>query len=277
MSSAGKTNMSSIEPNVSVLMAVDPQTNLLFFQRALQSIVIDQTLRPRQLVLVVDGPSCDTLKTQIDNLRDMVQLSVIHNAERLGLARCLNIGLEQCEYELVARMDADDISCRERLERQVQRFIDDERLDILSSWAEVIDEYDETIGLRRLPLHHSDIIAALWRCPLVHPAIMYRKTKILGIGGYTGDLFRRQDYELWFRCAESGMRFGNLNEILLRYRQVSGHRSKDNWRLKFQQVAIGIRGQFRLEGLTWKVLLPLSALGLSILPSKLYRLARKYS
>lgn len=269
--------MSSFEPKVSVLMAIDPQTNQTFVREALQSIVIDQSVRPNQLVLVVDGPCCNSLKTLIGRFREEVELRVIHNKTKLGLAHCLNIGLDHCEHELVARMDADDVCYRERLERQVRRFVEDTRLDILSCWAKIIDEHGGTIGLRRLPVEHSDIIDRLWRCPLIHPAVMYRKSKIQSIGGYKNELLRRQDYDLWFRCAEVGMRFGNLSEILLCYRQVSGHRSKDKWRVKFQQAAIGVRGQFRLEGLTWKILLPLSVIGLSMLPAWLYRFVRKYA
>ena len=139
------------------------------------------------------------------------------------MGTALNIGLQQCSYELVARMDSDDISLPDRFEKQVN-FMEN-RPDIAASSA-VLEEWDDSfsnyIGIRKLPLEYEELIKfAKYRNPLSHPVTIFRKSIILSVGGYPP--FRKaQDYALWSLLLINGNKIGNLPDSLHRQRAGNG-------------------------------------------------------
>lgn len=93
-----------------------------------------------------------------------------------------------------------------------------DEVDVLGSGCVEIDYGGVERDIRLMPADHEAIVDALWSCPLIHPSIMFRREKILAVGGYDDGLRRRQDYELWFRAAQQGIRFGNIQKPLIQYR-----------------------------------------------------------
>lgn len=108
--------------NFSVLMSVYGKDNPAYFKQALESVTINQTLRPTQAVIVLDGPVSEEIKTIITqvarNAAD-IEFTVVEKEKNGGLAAALNSGLAACKYDWVARMDADDISVPNRFEKQI--------------------------------------------------------------------------------------------------------------------------------------------------------------
>ena len=221
---------------------------------ALSSVWDHQIVKPSQIVIVQDGPLSPGLISSIKKWSVLIgdRFTVVGLPKNLGLARALNIGLAHCRYDLVARMDTDDISLPERFLQQVQFMSNNPSIQILGSAAIEIDQSNIVTGMRVYPELHDKIISNLWACPIIHPSVMFRKPFVEGIGGYNSQLHRRQDYELWFRAYENGALFHNLRNPLIKYRYVEDthRRQKPQDVLRFS--LIGFRCSRRIGLPLWK-------------------------
>jgi exopolysaccharide biosynthesis polyprenyl glycosylphosphotransferase len=205
----------------SVLLSVYSKENPKYLDEALCSIWDHQTLKPGQIVLVKDGSLTDELNNCINVWKQKLNetLTIVGLPENVGLGAALNAGLQECRYELVARMDTDDISLPYRFEKQVSFM--NENPDIAASSA-ILEEWDETfseyIGMRILPLKPEELKKfSKYRCPLSHPLAIYRKLIILTLGGYP-DLKNAQDHPLWSLLLVKGYKLANLPDVLLKMR-----------------------------------------------------------
>lgn len=187
-----------------------------YLRLALDSM-INQTVKPDEIVLVEDGPLTDELYQVVEEYKHYLKLVI--NEKNLGLGLALNEGLKECRNELVARMDTDDISKPNRCEKQLKRFEENPSLAIVGSH---IDEFVGTpyniISQRRVPITSEDIYNyAKRRSAFNHPAVMYRKSAVLSEGGYS-NLKRNQDVDLFGRMLFKGYNAENIDEALLWFR-----------------------------------------------------------
>lgn len=190
------------------------------FNEAFSSIWDQQTLKPSQIVLVKDGILSSELDGAIESWKSRLgdTLTVVSLPENLGLAKALNAGLKHCQYELVARMDTDDISLSRRFDSQVRFMGQNPEVVASSGFIKEFDDLGRVLGLRKLPIQHSDIVKfAKRRSPLSHPAVIFRRDVVLAVGGYP--LFRNaQDYALWSVLIVKGYKLANLPEVLVKMR-----------------------------------------------------------
>jgi glycosyltransferase involved in cell wall biosynthesis len=205
---------------ISVLISLYKSNNPIFFEQALDSC-FKQTYPPSEVVLVIDGEITSELQYVVAKFSSQYgdSFKIVPLKKNIGQGPALNEGLKHCSNELVARMDTDDISKLTRFEKQVMVFEKNPYIDILSSW---VDEFknspDEILFTRKLPEKHSEIVKySKKRCPLNHPAIMYKKSKIIDCGGYELLGFM-DDYVLWMKLIKNGAIFYNIQESLLFYR-----------------------------------------------------------
>lgn len=205
--------------NFSVLLSVYYKEQPAFLCQSLNSI-ISQTLLPDEIVLVKDGILSEDLEAEMDTFRKKYSnLKIISLATNQGLGKALNEGLKYCSYDLVARMDTDDIAKPNRFEKQIEIFKEYPEVDICSSWIEEFEETKENVlSIRKLPHHHRTLAEyAKKRCPINHPVVMFRKSAVLQAGGYKHfPLF--EDYYLWMRMLMNGAKFYNIQESLLYFR-----------------------------------------------------------
>jgi len=205
----------------SVLMSIYYKEKPEYFNRAMQSIWDEQTIKPDEIVLVQDGKLTEELYEIIDKWKNKLDniLKVIPLEENLGLGNALNEGIKHCSYELIARMDADDIALPHRFEKQLQVFENSE-IDVCSSWVGEFDNDEKKIlSYRKVPEYHDDIIKfAKKRTPINHPAVMYKKSVVEKVGGYNKNLRWLQDYHLWARMILNGAKFYNIQESLVNMR-----------------------------------------------------------
>ena len=199
----------------SVLMSLYKKEHPEYLRLALDSM-LNQTVKPDEIVLVEDGPLTPELYAI---LNEYPMLHRVKNEKNLGLGLALNEGLKVCRNELVARMDTDDISKPERCEKQLRRFEEKPELAIVGSH---IDEFvgtpDNIISQRKVPLTSEAIYNfAKKRSAFNHPAVMYRKSAVLAEGGYS-DLKRNQDVDLFGRMLFKGHKAENIDEALLWFR-----------------------------------------------------------
>jgi glycosyltransferase involved in cell wall biosynthesis len=211
-----------------------------------------QTSKADEVILVEDGPVGGDLNIEIEKYRDVLNIVSVRLPTNVGLARALNVGLQHCSYDLVARMDTDDIALQDRFEKQVQIFKENPSLDILGGFAEEFFCEEKKVILRKMPVLHEDICANLFACPFIHPTVMFKKGSIASIGGYSEGLTRRQDYELWFRCAKAGFQFYNLPQSVLLYRFSPNTHRKQSKNILFKQGVIGFKGVRSLQQPLWK-------------------------
>jgi len=203
----------------SVLLSVYHKEIPANFKLALESIWEHQSLKPTEIVLVKDGPLGDNLEEVIADFQKKAPLKVIGLEKNLGLGKALNIGLAECSYDIVARMDTDDIAFPDRFKKQMNIFQQNSEIDLVSSWiTEFNDNIDNIKAVRRLPENHQDLlIFAKNRCPVNHPVVMFRKKSVLDVGGYKHfPLF--EDYFLWVRMLMNNSQFYTIQESLLYFR-----------------------------------------------------------
>ena len=200
----------------SVLMAVYKKEQPLFFKEALRS-VFEQSLIPNEVVLVKDGPLTEELEQIIvDFSSKNEQLKVITLEKNQGLGEALRIGLNACSFDLVARMDSDDICKPYRFEKQIAFLKEHKEITIVGSWIEEFSDCKEEIeAVRELPQEDKQLkIFMKWRNPFNHMTVMFRKKDILAVGGYQ-PFYLLEDYYLWNRLANANYYFANIGESLL--------------------------------------------------------------
>ena len=206
----------------SVLMPLYKKDNPEWFQYALDSI-LSQTKVPNEIVITCDGPLSEELENTLQkNVRKAPNLYNIYRfKENVGLGVALAKGIELCKNELIARMDADDYAVKERREKQLMEFETHPEYDVIgSNVEEFIGDLNNVVSHVILPETQDDIVAfAKKRCPIRHPALMYRKSAVLKAGNYR-NYRHAQDYNLIVHMILSGARIYNIQENLM-YMRVS--------------------------------------------------------
>ena len=209
----------SSNKDFTVLISIYYKEKPQYFKECLKSI-FDQSILPTEVVLVEDGQLTDELYAVIAEFsKKYSQLKSIKLEKNGGLGKALNEGLKHCSYDIIARMDTDDISVPDRFEKQLRIFEMYPQVDVVSSWIDEFEGVPENIiSTRKLPEYPYQIYEyAKNRCPINHPAAMFRKNAVLLAGGYKPfPLF--EDYYLWIRLLLNGAKFYNIQESLLKFR-----------------------------------------------------------
>lgn len=204
----------------SIAMSVYKSDNPSFFDRALSSITELQTVMPDEIVLVVDGPVSEELNKVIAKYEKKYDVfNVIRLEKNGGLGNALKIAVENARYELIARMDSDDVSSPTRFEEQLNYLTAHPQTDIVGGdITEFIGTEDNIVGKRVVP-HTNDEIREYMktRCAMNHVSVMYKKSSVQAAGGYQ-DWFWNEDYYLWIRMWLNNAVFANTGTVLVNVR-----------------------------------------------------------
>jgi len=195
-------------------------------------------------IVVLDNGSNDSSNDILNSIKD-TRVRLIKVNENLGIAAGRNLLLKEAKGEFIAWLDADDAMLDERIEKQVAHFSKQSELDILGTWI-----YVGQNQIKKAPLSHSDIRAALWfkNC-LYQPSMMsrnfYLRENIFYDESYANTL---EDYELWYRLRNKKT-FGNIECALTHYTQTTGKELQDKkaegnfesnlnrlWAIKWQEL-----------------------------------------
>ena len=207
--------MNSVD--VSILMSVYIKEKPEYLRTSLKS-AINQTVRVKEIVLVLDGPITDQLQSVIEECQkecsDLIKL--IPLKENVGLGKALAIGVEKCKYDLVARMDTDDIMIPTRIEKQIAEFTSDLDLTIVgSNIDEFYDSPESIVGRRVVPETNEEICNfSKKRNPFNHMTVMFKKSAVLDVGNYQ-PMMGFEDYYLWVRLLKAGYKGKNIQESLV--------------------------------------------------------------
>lgn len=225
-------------PKVTVLLAINRDDG--FFKSALDS-VLHQTFTNFE-ILVLANNCTDELWGEILEIAEIDNRIIPVRLNLGGLTFALNYGLNIAKGEYIARMDADDISYRDRFEKQVEFLDNFSDVVLVGARIRLIDE--KSIPLKHQPkpkpTDFKDILQySYWTCPIAHPTVMFRKSNILKLGGYKFGYYG-EDYDLWLRLIEANYKINNLSEILVDYRMHSQQLSTTGFDKKISSAIISV-------------------------------------
>lgn len=202
--------------NVSVLLPVATSADVTGLRRAHRSI-IEQTLDPEEVLLVTNQSLPVALKEAISELVETHGPTRHENFPGArGLGGVLQAGLERCTTPYVTRMDADDVAEPDRLAEQVNSLVSAKADIVGGQLVEFRDDPQDFDRIRRVPLTHDEIADWMgWRCPINHPTVAFDREAVLDAGGYR-HVPMMEDWDLWARCLAAGLRFQNLDRVLVR-------------------------------------------------------------
>lgn len=203
----------------SVLMSIYMAEKPSYLTMSLNS-VLNQTLQASEIIIVEDGPLTTDLYAILDEFESKNPIiRRLRLSENHGLGYALCEGLKYCRYELVARMDTDDICKPNRFEVQVEFMEKNYEVDVLGTW---IDEFfnvkENIVSIRKVPEGSKGLYEfGKKRNPMNHPTVMFRKSSVLKAGSYQTCMLL-EDYYLWVKMLKMGMVFYNIQESLLYFR-----------------------------------------------------------
>ncbi|WP_233964977.1 glycosyltransferase [Pectobacterium versatile] len=202
----------------SVLMSIYKNETPGNFDESLASL-FGQKLKPDEVVVVIDGPVENSIFDVINKWMNSLNLVVCTLEENVGLGNALNAGLNICKYELVARMDTDDISEPERFFKQITHMCNNTNVSLLGSNVEEYDKKMEvSLGIKKVPIPYSEVVTfSKKRNPFNHMSVVFKKSAIVSVGGYQDHKFM-EDYNLWLRVIAAGYCVENLPDTLLKVR-----------------------------------------------------------
>lgn len=259
--------------NISVLMAVHNGVEPRHLHEALESLH-NQTLPPRQIILVEDGRLSNPLKRVIAKWRRVWRhrLTILRNRKNRGLTASLNRGLRQVRYSLIARMDSDDIAHPKRFELQASYLAKHPEVAILGG---AIEEFGEaaTHNTRHYPPTHEEALRSIHRAsPLAHPAVMMRREMFRNGLRYDERYRTSQDIALWFDAIAAGYRIANLRETVLYYRLEDSTFRRRAASKAWGELKIYCSGIRRLHGpISWRYIFPVGRFLSRLMPSGMIR------
>lgn len=225
------------KPSISVLM---PAYNAeKYISLAIESI-LNQTLRNFELIIIDDCSTDDTWNIIQQYANKDSRIKGYRNAVNSKICKTLNRGISLVKGDLIARMDADDWSYPERLEKQFQLMKENEDIVISGGTIEICDSEMIVLNKRKYNLSDKKIREKIFKySPFCHPAVIMRTGAILKAGKYDENLFDAEDYDMYFRIGKFG-EFKNLPDTILKLRTSPSSVSQKNARRQ-EKLTLKIR------------------------------------
>lgn len=212
---------------ISVIMSTYKEDERLL-RESIESI-LNQTYRDFEYIIILDYPDNDVHKSVIEEyaLKDD-RIHFYINEKNMGLTDSLNRGLSLCHGEYIARMDADDISLPNRLERQM-KYLEKNHYDLIGGITEMINENGSLLySIKSVPTDPKKINKALrYSQCIAHPTWLGKKEVFEKNAGYR-HMPLCEDYDFTLRAVLNGFVISNLNEAVLKYRMTSNSISRSN-------------------------------------------------
>lgn len=233
-------------PDISVIMPV--YNGEPYLKEAIESI-LNQTYRDFEFIISYDDSSDKSLDIITEYKKNDPRIILLKGKKR-GLTKSLNDAIQSSKGKYIIRMDADDISLPDRIKLQY-KFLINNALDICGGHYLFIDDKGRINGLNVTPISHEMCtLSLLFKVPFAHPSVMIRKSFLnnnsLQYGQSKNQL--AEDLDLWVRMHKCGARFGNTNNVILKYRILKNSLSRVNNALVVQE-AKSILKQFRKDNL----------------------------
>lgn len=200
---------------VSVIMGVYNGANYL--EESINS-VINQTFKDFEFIICDDGSVDNSLSIIENKVQSDSRIKVLKNTSNKGLGYSLNKCIKVSRGKYLVRMDSDDISVENRIEKLVQSFEENPEYAVLGSGMILFDDHEEWGETKPIEFPSREQI---FKGPAVaHATTIMNRDVIEKVGLYnTGaDKFRVEDYDLWCRLAEAGYKIMNIEDCLYKCR-----------------------------------------------------------
>ena len=227
----------------SVCTSIYKNDNPAFVKVALDSMLVHQSVKPSEVILVQDGPVSSELsevltcyEASFPNIMHVIRLD-----KNGGLGNALRIGVENAKNGIIARMDSDDICSPDRFEKQLAYLESHPECDIVGGqMTEFIGSPNNIVGKREVPLDNDCIYEYMkCRCALNHVTVMFRKEAVLKAGNYQ-DWFWNEDYYLWVRMMMNHCVFANIPDVVVNVRSGADQYARRGGK-KYFDSEIGIK------------------------------------
>jgi glycosyltransferase involved in cell wall biosynthesis len=217
---------------LSILLPINKHSR--YFTQAIDSLVTSIAVAdiPTQLVIVLNNlKSEDRIKIEYD-LGFYPFVKEVVETLAGNLSEVLNFGLEFCIYDLIARMDSDDITLPNRFKEQIACLIENPDVAAVGGQIGLIDSEDQLKGKVGYPTNFTTNDKKLrYANYFAHPAVMFRKSCVLAVGAYKDDYPVAEDYFLWARLNQKWS-LRNLSTRVLNYRIHENQTTANNYALQ---------------------------------------------
>ena len=179
----------------------------------------NQTYTELEIILLLDNPQNKRLLSLLKEYTQRDNRIVLYiNEKNMGLPTTLNFGISVAHGEFIARMDGDDISMPQRIEKQLSYLLSHSCIDLLGTNAYIIDENGDTIGeYKKTSSDYSQkMMLKHCNCNMIHPTWL-GKAELFRACLYR-EFFHCEDYDFMLRAYAAGYKFHNLSIPLLKYR-----------------------------------------------------------
>ena len=237
-------NANFLYPKYSVLMSVYKNDNVDWLKDAI-NCMLDQSVKPDEFVIVEDGPLTEELNKTINDYSTSNKIfNIVKIQKNGGLGPALKLGVEKCKNEWIARMDSDDYSPNDRIEKQFNMLEKYPDVGIIGSNAiEFYDNINNIASKVNLPEKPDEVFSfAKRRCPFRHSGILYKKSEILRAGNYQ-ECYLFEDYDLYTRMLLKGTKGYNVQEYLL-YVRVNPDFYKRRGGIKYLKSVLKAKRRF---------------------------------
>lgn len=233
-----------MDKKYSVLMSVYYKEKPEWLEYSIQSM-LDQTIFPDEFVLVKDGPLGDGLEKVITKFMKQYPdlFNIIELKENVGLGPALQIGIENCKNEYIARMDSDDYCLPNRIEKQFEVFAGDCELGLVGTNVEEFEGDIKNVNCHViLPETHEEIYKfSKKRCPFRHPSLLYKKSEVLKAGNYR-KFYLCEDYDLYVRMLRAGCKCYNIQKAFV-YMRIGSDFYKRRGGFKYMKTILKFKNE----------------------------------
>lgn len=235
-------------PAYSVLMSVYCKDVASWVEEALRSMIF-QSHRPAEMIVIEDGPVPSEIHEVIMKYKEMdpCLIRCISFSQNKGLAEAMRLGVEECKYDWIARMDADDVSAEKRCEEELTLALACNADIAGCDCEEFIGHVSHPVSRRVFPADHESLIRFSKRkVPFCHPAVMMKKQAVLRAGNYH-NVFPHDDYDLFVRMLATGAIGCTVKKTLFHVR-VNENFYKRRGGIRYVKTLLGFNCQLLKNG-----------------------------
>lgn len=230
----------------SVIIPIHKLADPYFLIDAVNSVV-NQTIVPDEIIVVIDGPIGRELDNIIENLTKKNKLVIVRLDYCMGPGAARHSGILKSQNNIIALMDSDDISRNYRFEKELD-ILTNENVDAVGGWIEEFTSMPGDLNKFRItPESHQKIVSySKWRMPVNNVTMVFKKEAYLSVGGYKS-LRQFEDFDLVSRMLISGMKFHNIQKVLVDVR-VGNEMHKRRRGISFLTDELGVFKRMYLLG-----------------------------
>lgn len=234
-------------PEISVLMGTYNEKNRKHVEQAIDSI-LNQTFTDFELIICDDGSEAEFYEWLKNYCRKDTRIRLLRSRSNHGLAAVLNKCFRCSRGRYVARMDADDVSKKDRLFEQAAFLTEHAEYALVGCDAQIIGE-EGVWGIRRME-RVPEKTSFLSTSPFIHPSVMFRREALAQLHGYRvlPRTLRVEDYDFFMRLYAAGYKGYNLPKVLFQYREDQRAYGKRKYRYRINECWVRYHG-FRALGI----------------------------